>query len=53
MKQSKEHLERINKVVRHIEQAIDREMSLDELASIACFSPFHLQRITKVDQRKL
>jgi AraC family transcriptional regulator len=53
MKQSKEHLERINKVVRHIEQAIDREMSLDELASIACFSPFHFQRITKVDQRKL
>ena len=47
MRQSKELLERINKVVRHIEQAIDREMSLDELASIACFSPFHFQRVFK------
>lgn len=47
MRQSKELLERINKVVRHIEQAIDREMSLDELATIACFSPFHFQRIFK------
>ena len=47
MKVAKENYERINKVVRHIEQTIDKEMSLDELAELACFSPFHFQRIFK------
>ena len=39
--------ERINKVVRHIEQSIDKEVSLDELAALAYFSPFHFQRVFK------
>ncbi len=47
MKVAKENIERINKVVRHIEQSIDKEMSLDELSELACFSPFHFQRIFK------
>ena len=47
MKTTPDISERINKVVRHIEQAIDSEMSLDDLAAIACFSPFHFQRIFK------
>jgi len=38
-------IERISKVVRHIEQAIDRNLPLDELAALACFSPFHFQRV--------
>lgn len=47
MKQSKENIERINKVIRHIEQSIDKEMSLEELAQLAFFSPFHFQRMFK------
>ncbi len=47
MKIQKDHLDRINKVVRHIEAAIDKNMPLEELAELACFSPFHFQRIFK------
>lgn len=47
MKKSPENIERINKVVRYIEQAIDKEMSLEDLSAIACFSPFHFQRVFK------
>jgi AraC family transcriptional regulator len=46
-KKTQEIVERINKVVKYIEQSIDREMSLDELAGLACFSPFHFQRVFK------
>jgi AraC family transcriptional regulator len=47
LKKPQENIERINKVVRYIEQAIAKEMSLEELASLAFFSPFHFQRIFK------
>ena len=47
MNNTREIFERINKVVLHIEQAIDRDMSLDELAQLASFSPFHFQRVFK------
>ncbi|MEI6434617.1 MAG: AraC family transcriptional regulator [Bacteroidota bacterium] len=47
MKNTPDNIERINKVVRTIEQAIDRDLSLDELAALACFSPFHFQRVFK------
>ncbi|MBI5540210.1 MAG: AraC family transcriptional regulator [Bacteroidia bacterium] len=47
MKNKQEIIERVAKVVRHIEHNIDKEMPLEELASIACFSPFHFQRIFK------
>jgi AraC family transcriptional regulator len=45
MKLDQQHIERIHRVVRYIEQAIDKEMPLEELAKIACFSPFHFQRV--------
>lgn len=47
MKNKQEIIERVAKVVRYIEHNIDKEMPLEELASIACFSPFHFQRIFK------
>ena len=47
MKNSKDNKERINKVVRYIEQSLDKDLLLEELAALACFSPFHFQRIFK------
>jgi AraC family transcriptional regulator len=47
LKINQEIFERINRVVLYIEQAIDKDMSLDELAALACFSPFHFQRVFK------
>lgn len=38
---------RINRVFDHIEANIDRDLSLDELAGVAHFSPFHFHRIFK------
>jgi AraC family transcriptional regulator len=37
--------ERINRVLGHIRQELDAPLSLDELAEVACFSPFHFHRI--------
>jgi AraC family transcriptional regulator len=37
----------INRLITHICQNVGRTISLDELASIACFSKFHLLRIFK------
>ena len=37
--------QRINIVLRHIEQNLDSRTDLDELARIACFSPYHFHRI--------
>ncbi|MBN1199090.1 MAG: helix-turn-helix transcriptional regulator, partial [Bacteroidales bacterium] len=42
---SDEYLSRINKVLDHIESHLDREFTLEELASIAHFSKFHFLRI--------
>lgn len=39
------YAERIDRVLRHVAEDIDRRHSLDDLASIACFSPFHFHRI--------
>ncbi|MEH3112335.1 AraC family transcriptional regulator [Pedobacter terrae] len=36
---------RINEVIDHLNQNLDRSVSLEELASVACFSPFHFHRI--------
>ncbi|WP_321477517.1 AraC family transcriptional regulator [uncultured Paludibaculum sp.] len=37
--------ERIARVRRYIEENLDEELSLDRLAGVACFSPFHFHRI--------
>ncbi len=40
-----EYTARINRVIDHIEGSLDREMTLDELAGVAHFSPYHFHRI--------
>ena len=40
-----EYVSRINRVIDHIEKNIDRDLSLDILADVACFSRFHFHRI--------
>jgi AraC family transcriptional regulator len=42
---SRDYRERINRVVFHIERHLDEPLSLQELAKLACFSPFHFHRI--------
>jgi len=40
-----EYLARINKVTDYIEKHLNEEITLDKIARIACFSPFHFHRI--------
>jgi AraC family transcriptional regulator len=40
-----EYVARINRVVDHIEGRLAEELSLEELARVACFSPFHFHRV--------
>ncbi|MCD4834405.1 MAG: AraC family transcriptional regulator [Bacteroidales bacterium] len=44
-KYQKEYIFRINKVVDYIDANIDKSLSLDILADVANFSPFHFHRI--------
>ncbi|MCP4305961.1 MAG: AraC family transcriptional regulator [bacterium] len=39
------YVERVNAVIDHIEKHLDEEMTLDELAGVAHFSPFHFHRV--------
>jgi AraC family transcriptional regulator len=41
----RDYRERINRVIFHIERHLDDPMGLQELAKLACFSPFHFHRI--------
>jgi AraC family transcriptional regulator len=43
-----EYISRINKVMNHVDAHIDQTLSLDALAEIANFSPFHFHRIFTV-----
>lgn len=40
-----EYLSRINRVIDYIEANLDKELSLDILSRVACFSHFHFHRI--------
>ncbi|MBN2204617.1 MAG: AraC family transcriptional regulator [Thermoleophilia bacterium] len=40
-----EYVARIDRVMDHIERHLDARLSLDELAAVAGFSPFHFHRI--------
>jgi len=40
-----EYSARINRVLDHIEANLDRPLRLEELARVACFSPFHFHRV--------
>jgi AraC family transcriptional regulator len=39
------YAERIDRVIAHIGADLDRRHSLEDLAEIACFSPFHFHRV--------
>ncbi|MBX3062055.1 MAG: AraC family transcriptional regulator [Anaerolineae bacterium] len=39
------YLERINLVLNHIRQNLTDELTVDVLAEVACFSPFHFHRL--------
>jgi AraC family transcriptional regulator len=41
----KDYAERMLTVLQHIQQHLDEPLALEELASLACFSPFHFHRI--------
>src|SRR5215475_13869572 len=38
---------RILQVLMHVQENLDSRLSLDELAGLACFSPYHFHRIFK------
>lgn len=44
---TEEYLKRINQSILHIEENLSRDLSLNHVADIACFSPFHFHRIFK------
>ncbi|MCK9239519.1 AraC family transcriptional regulator [Desulfocurvus sp.] len=39
------YAERLNRALDHLERNLDEDPSLEELARVACFSPFHFHRI--------
>ena len=39
------YIERIHQVVDYITEHISDEIVLDDLAAVACFSPFHLRML--------
>lgn len=40
-----EYISRINRVIDYIESHLEDELRLEQLAAVACFSPFHFHRI--------
>jgi AraC family transcriptional regulator len=45
MRNQNHYHERVNRVLDHISEHLDEELSLTKLAEIGCFSPFHFHRI--------
>jgi len=43
----REYISRINRVIDYVEHNLDKELSLEMLASVAMFSPYHFHRIFK------
>ena len=41
----RDHQERLNRAIQFIQQHLDEALRLDQLAAVACFSPFHFHRI--------
>ncbi|MGI5863666.1 MAG: AraC family transcriptional regulator [Myxococcales bacterium] len=42
-----EYTARINRVLDYIENNLERSLALEELARVACFSPYHFHRVFK------
>ena len=47
-----EYVRRINLVLDYIENNIEKQFTLDELASVACFSKYHFNRIFRTAMRE-
>lgn len=45
MDQEEEYVRRILKVLIYIEENIDEDLTLKNVAKVACYSPFHFHRI--------
>ena len=43
--QFRRNRERVNRVIFHVERHLGEPLHLEELARVACFSPFHFHRI--------
>ena len=43
-----EYISRVNRVIDYIDANLATELSLNELANVACFSPYHFHRIFRV-----
>lgn len=43
-----EYIQRIDRVIDHLRGNLDRQIKLEELAEVACFSKFHFHRIFSV-----
>ncbi|WP_234859405.1 AraC family transcriptional regulator [Aquimarina aquimarini] len=43
----KEYIYRINLALKFIDKQLDKELSLETIATVACYSPFHFHRIFK------
>jgi AraC family transcriptional regulator len=41
----RDYEDRLSRVLLHIQEHLDEPLPLDELASVACFSPFHFHRV--------
>ena len=44
-KASREYAQRIDRVIDHLRGNLDRQLKLEELAKVACFSEFHFHRV--------
>ncbi len=42
---NREYTQRINRVIDYIRENLDRQVKLEELAKVACYSEFHFHRI--------
>jgi AraC family transcriptional regulator len=47
-KSRQEYISRINRVMDYIEKHLNEDMTLNKIAQIACFSPFHFHRIFSI-----
>ncbi len=45
IKTNNEYAQRINRVIDYLRENLDRQVKLEELANVACFSEFHFHRI--------
>lgn len=48
MTPSADYEERVNRAIDHIVTHLNQRLTLHELASVACFSPFHFHRVFKL-----